>query len=120
MKLFDKKIVFGIDEIRGARNVFACCNETFNQRYSAEELLKIYRFMTQHKELSDTPDEWDNRHLAWALLGKDPDAAESFCTACGQNKSNWQADAQVLGRNSGGLLGCWKNDGGLHSWSRPK
>lgn len=32
----------GIDRLRGAASYFNWCNESFNQRYTAEELLKIY------------------------------------------------------------------------------
>ena len=41
MKKEDLEKEFGIDILRRAVNFFNYCNESFNQRYSAEDLLKI-------------------------------------------------------------------------------
>ncbi len=57
----------GIEEIRRARNVFATCIETFNDRYTAEELIKIYRaYRASNHDI--LPDMWETRQLERAIL----------------------------------------------------
>ncbi len=61
----------GVDILRGAFNVFNCCNETFNQRFSTEELVKLYRaFYVCGWDI--TPDHWTDRQVIDALLGCAP------------------------------------------------
>lgn len=61
-----------IDLLRYAVRLFDNCNETFNQKYSDQELLKI---ATAHQktEWDYYPDQWAPRQLQELLnLGKDP------------------------------------------------
>lgn len=61
----------GVDLLRGAVNVFGHCSETFNQRFSAEDLLKLYRaFYVCGWDI--TPDRWTDRQVFEALLGVAP------------------------------------------------
>jgi hypothetical protein len=62
---------FGIDELRAARNIFSHCSETFNQRFTAEQLIAIAR--ASHASEWDTiPDTWTEEQIAAALRGVAP------------------------------------------------
>lgn len=68
--------LFGIDELRRAVRLFSNCNETFNQQYSAAELLLLADACVR-SGWDFTPDEWDERQISEALLGTAPDWAET-------------------------------------------
>jgi hypothetical protein len=57
----------GIDELRGAVKVLGACNESFNQRFSAEELLRIYRALLAC-DWDILPDQWSDRQVRQARL----------------------------------------------------
>jgi hypothetical protein len=62
---------FGIDELRRTVRLLSNCSETFNTRFTAEQLLKIgdaYR----RCGWDITPDEWTEAQLKAALAGKTP------------------------------------------------
>lgn len=61
----------GIDELRRATKLFTGCRETFNQRWTAEELLMLARacWASAH---DIAPDEWTDAQLGAALSGKAP------------------------------------------------
>lgn len=54
---------FGIDKIRLAAKWFDWQGETFNQYFSAEELIKIWEYSVDHPELNDFADTWDLKDL---------------------------------------------------------
>ncbi len=61
----------GIERLRRAVSTFNAVNETFNDQFTAEELLLIHRMYC----LADWdlyPDEWAPRQVAEALRGKAP------------------------------------------------
>lgn len=66
-----KTKVFGIDALREAVGAFNHCSETFNQKYSAEELLKIHA-VWKLIEWDFPPDEWTSYQLSNALKGVVP------------------------------------------------
>lgn len=66
-----KTPLLGIEEMRKAVRLFNCLNETFNQKYSSEELLKIARACWA-SEYDILPDEWTSRQVKQALEGKVP------------------------------------------------
>ncbi len=61
----------GIDELRKAVRVLGGMNETFNQRFSAEELLKLCRACWA-SEWDITPDRWTEDQVQAALKGEVP------------------------------------------------
>lgn len=61
----------GIELVRYAARLFDYCNETFNQQYSAEELLKIAD-ACQKSEYDFLPDTWEDRQIKEAIAGKVP------------------------------------------------
>jgi hypothetical protein len=67
---------FGIDELRAARNIFSYCNETFNQRFTTEELLAIAK---AHRAAAwdFLPDTWTDQQIADALRGIVPEWDEN-------------------------------------------
>lgn len=67
---------FGIDELRAARNIFSYCNETFNQRFTTEELLAIAK---AHRAAAwdFLPDTWTDQQIAEALRGIVPEWDEN-------------------------------------------
>lgn len=67
---------FGIDELRRAAAIFSHCNETFNQRFSVEELLTIARAHVAAK-WDFLPDAWHEQQIAEALCGIAPEWDES-------------------------------------------
>jgi hypothetical protein len=56
----------GIDQLRFAVKLFANCNETFNQRFTAEELLTLWR-MYRECGWDIPPDDWKHRQICEAL-----------------------------------------------------
>jgi len=68
--------LYGIDELRRAVNIFSHCNETFNQSYSAAELLCLAD--AQMRSGWDfCPDEWNERQVQEALQGTAPQWVET-------------------------------------------
>lgn len=63
---------FGIDELRGAVALFGNCNETFNQRFTADQLVALWRAY-KASEWDFTPDRWQPRQVEEALAGKVPE-----------------------------------------------
>lgn len=62
---------FGIDELRRTVRLLSNCNETFNQRFTAAELLKLgdaYR----RCGWDITPDAWSDDQVQGALNGNVP------------------------------------------------
>lgn len=58
----------GIEMLRGAVKCFDDCRETFNQEYSPEDLIKIYRALLATAD-DIYPDRWTNRQVIDALNG---------------------------------------------------
>jgi hypothetical protein len=56
----------GIDQLRLAVRLFDNCNETFNQRFTGEELLTLWR-MYRECGWDIPPDRWSNRQVREAL-----------------------------------------------------
>lgn len=65
------KGLFPIDELRMLVRNANDCNETFNQRYSIEELVQIHR-MWQASDWDNYPDTWTKQQVQEALQGKVP------------------------------------------------
>lgn len=65
----------GIDLLRYAAHLFDQCNETSNQRQSAEELLRIAD-ACQRSEWDYYPDQWTLRQTKEAIRGIVPDWKE--------------------------------------------
>jgi hypothetical protein len=63
---------YGIEELRGAKRLFANCNETFNAEFTAEQLLQIY---SAYKACAwdITPDRWHPAQVSAALDGHVPE-----------------------------------------------
>ncbi len=61
----------GIELLRYSVRLLDSCLETFNQKYSAEELLKIAEMM-QKSEWDIYPDAWTARQVKEALKGVVP------------------------------------------------
>lgn len=62
----------GIDQLRAAVAAFNGCNESFLQRYDANDLLKLWRAW-RASEWDIYPDQWSARQLRDAIcLGKPP------------------------------------------------
>lgn len=65
----------GIELVRYAKRLFSDCNETFNQKYTADQLLKIADACSQSR-WDIYPDEWEERQIQEALCGIIPDWEE--------------------------------------------
>lgn len=61
----------GIDQLRKAIALFCNCNETFNMRWHAEELIALYRAYAA-SDMDIPPDRWSDKQLVDALIGKVP------------------------------------------------
>lgn len=61
----------GIDLLRYTVSMLSVCNETFNQKFSAEELIQIAR-MVRVQEWDVYPDRWAPRQIREALKGIPP------------------------------------------------
>jgi hypothetical protein len=59
----------GIEELRRMVNLFNNTTESFNQRYTVEQLVLIYRAY-QRSEWDITPDYWTPKEVKLALEGK--------------------------------------------------
>jgi hypothetical protein len=66
-----KEQEFGIDALRAAVRAFGNCNETFNQKHSAENLLKIHAAW-KRAEWDIYPDQWTSYQISKALVGDVP------------------------------------------------
>lgn len=61
-----------IELLRDTVNLFNDCDESFNQRYTAEELLKIAKACFEG-QWGVSPDYWQKRQIEEAIqLGKSP------------------------------------------------
>jgi hypothetical protein len=60
--------VFGIEELRAAVNLFNNCNETFNQQFTADELIKLYQAYVK-SGWDFLPDDWHETQVMQALQG---------------------------------------------------
>jgi hypothetical protein len=56
----------GIDQLRSAVRLFDNCNESFNQRFTGEELLTLWR-MYRECGWDIPPDDWAPRQIEEAL-----------------------------------------------------
>jgi hypothetical protein len=59
----------GIEELRIAVRLFNNCRESFNERYTLEQLILLYRAYAR-SDWDITPDEWTDDELAAALAGR--------------------------------------------------
>lgn len=59
---------FGIEELRGAYNLLNNCNETFNHKFTVEQLINIYRAY-KRSEFDVPPDRWTEQEIIYALAG---------------------------------------------------
>lgn len=64
----DADKLFGVEELRRAVNLFDNCNEGFNQQFTAEELLILWR-MYCVCGWDFAPDEWTDIQVENALNG---------------------------------------------------
>ncbi len=64
--------VNGIDELRAAVRLFNNCREDFNQEWTAEGLLMLYRAY-KRCGWDIAPDEWTDWQLWQVQNGKDPE-----------------------------------------------
>lgn len=86
------KTGFAIDELRNAVRYFSYMNETFNQRFTAPELLAIHRYAHAHGDIDECADRWDAATLNTALTSAfpewetEPHTGKKFCPLC----SAWQ------------------------------
>lgn len=68
---------FGIDLLRISVNIFNNCNETFNQKFTMEELCKIVKAHLNSK-WDIYPDDWSKEQIKAALEnGTSPDWIET-------------------------------------------
>ncbi len=70
--------LFGIHELRQAVKAFSRNNETFNQRFTAEELITIWRAWKK-SEWDFLPEQWEERQVQEALQGVAPNWDENEC-----------------------------------------
>jgi hypothetical protein len=70
----------GAEELRAMVNVFNACRESFNDRYSVEELVLLYRAL-KRSEWDVLPDDWTSKEVADALAGTGK-GAEGECVCC--------------------------------------
>lgn len=67
------RTTYGIDDMRAAIKMFNGCNESFNQMFTAMELLKLYR-VYKKCGWDFTPDQWEDWQVDAAIQsGKVPD-----------------------------------------------
>lgn len=62
---------FGIEELRHLVGNFDACNETFNQRWTVDQLIVIHRMWIE-SGWDIFPDQWTERQLREALRGIPP------------------------------------------------
>lgn len=67
-----KLTLTGIEKLRRAVNILDGCNESFNQRFTQEQLLKLVEIHLAGDWLF-TPDEWSEQQISEALAGIVPD-----------------------------------------------
>lgn len=66
------KTDYGIDEARRLVNLFSCCSESFNQRFTLAELITLARCY-KRSEYDFAPDRWSSRQVEEAItLGRTP------------------------------------------------
>lgn len=58
---------FGIDELRMAVRWFGSHLESFNQSFTAEELLRLWRYARAHAEVDELADQWTAAQVEAAL-----------------------------------------------------
>lgn len=91
----------GIDILRNAVGYFNTCRESFNQRYTAEQLIKIYTAGVLG-EWDVYPDQWTNQQVDAAINeGKSPkfestsagpiglhalEVTDCYCRTCRDNR----------------------------------
>lgn len=61
----------GIETLRRAVNLFSNCNDTFNETWTAAQLVAIYEAF-QGSDWDITPDRWTERQINEALEGRAP------------------------------------------------
>ena len=57
---------FGIEALRHATRVFDACNETFNQRFDCEQLMKLY-YAHMASDWDILPDAWTAEQINEAI-----------------------------------------------------
>jgi len=68
----DIKKMSGVDQLRAAVRLFNNCNETFNQKFTPEELMKLWRGY-KLCEWDITPDDWTHGQVRrWLMDGDLP------------------------------------------------
>ena len=70
--MIDYSKLNGIEQLRMAVNVLDNCNESFNLRHSAQDLLKLVEMQLQC-EWDITPDCWEDFQVEAALKGVVPE-----------------------------------------------
>lgn len=77
-----KRAPTGVDVLRGAVALFNGCNENFNYRYHAHDLLKLYAAY-KRSEWDIAPDRWTRRELTEAIAGHGNGATgDRLCADC--------------------------------------
>ena len=72
----------GIEQLRKAVGLFNNTNESFNDRFSAHELISIAQAYTR-SEWDITPDQWTSKEVEDAIDGRGTGATgETLCVAC--------------------------------------
>lgn len=61
----------GIEAMREAVRMFGDCNESFNERFTIEQLMMIFD-MQRKSGWTFYPDQWTERQVREALQGKTP------------------------------------------------
>lgn len=66
-----KRIAFGCDELRQIVKLMDMNSESFNQQYTAEELVRIFQ-MCMISDWDFLPDQWEEKQVLEALNGYIP------------------------------------------------
>jgi hypothetical protein len=97
----------GIETLRHAVKVLDTCNETFNQKYTAVELLKLVRIAGLSK-WDIYPDHWSTRQIREALdFGTVPDWNDDGTPRYGrspEDEATYQVAAQAIKDADGSLF----------------
>jgi len=70
-KINNGSFCYSIEKVRAMVRLFDNCNESFNQRFSVEELAKLHRAYV-NCAWDIAPDRWEERQVKEALKGKVP------------------------------------------------
>ena len=70
-KIDNGKFCYGIEKLRSVMTMFNRCSESFNQRFTIEELCQLHS-MALESEWDFYPDQWSTRQIKEALEGMVP------------------------------------------------